>query len=97
MPPRLYWATQFLTARSEHPRLWARWDAVQPCLARRTAWTRFQERFWGMASAITWSWARLWWSATSTAEAPGAGDDSPHPAKSKRLAPEGASLFRKPY
>ena len=23
MPPRLYWATQFLTARSEQPRAWA--------------------------------------------------------------------------
>ena len=26
MPPRLYWATQFLTERSEQPRLWAIWD-----------------------------------------------------------------------
>ena len=59
MPPRLYWATQFLTERSEQPRLWAIWAAVHPCLARRTAWTLFQDRFWGMASARTWSWSRL--------------------------------------
>ncbi len=59
MPPRLYWATHFLTERSEHPRLWATREAVHPCLARMTAWTRFQERFWAMESARTWSWAKV--------------------------------------
>ncbi len=44
MPPPLYWATQFLTERSEQLRAWAIWLAVHLCLARMTAWTRFQER-----------------------------------------------------